>query len=106
MLQKTHLGISVEKTNYEAEYDANAKELLSDKQVLAWIMKYCVSEFQDYNIDDIIASIEGTPEVSTVSLHPGKSSPDRITGMNTESSIINEGKVTFDIRFYAVTRDE
>ena len=36
---KTHLAHNIEKTAEEARYDANAKSLIADKQVLARITK-------------------------------------------------------------------
>mgnify|MGYP000209897602 FL=1 len=35
------------------EYDANAKKLLASRKILAWILKYCVPEFEDSTIEDI-----------------------------------------------------
>lgn len=49
MQQKTRLAHGVEKTQFESEYDEKAKDLLSDKQVLAWIAKYTTLEFRDKN---------------------------------------------------------
>ena len=102
---KTHLAHGIEKTEYLAQYDDSVKELLSDKQVLAWIAQYRIEEFKDYDIPAIMDCIEGEPEVSTVSVHPGKNKTHAITGMNSESKQTNEGEVTFDIRFYMVTPD-
>ena len=45
------------------EYDANAKKLLASRKILAWILKYCVPEFEDSTIEDIRdIYIQGTPE--------------------------------------------
>ena len=52
-------------------------------------------------IDDIIAGIEKEPEVATREVYPGA-----IHGMNTESAILGEGKVTYDIYFYVMTREK
>lgn len=41
---KTHLAHGIEKTEYEAQYDENIKVLLSDKQVLARIVKHRTEE--------------------------------------------------------------
>lgn len=113
MTQKTHLSRAVDTTEYEAKYDAAAKKLVSDKQVLARIVKGTVKEFEDYSIEEIIAGIEGDPEVAVREVYPGKpldrktvkKDPGAIQGMNTESAIPGEGKVTYDIYFYVVTRD-
>lgn len=102
---KTHLAHGIEKTEYETQYDENVKVLLSDKQVLARIVKHRTEEFKDYDIPTIMECIEGEPEISRVSVYPGKQRQEAITGMNTESKEANEGEVTFDIRFYMVTKD-
>lgn len=101
MWMKTHLAHSVEKSSYEAKYDANVKEVLSDKQILAKILKFTVNEFANEDEIKIMDCIEGQPEVGTRSVYPGKS--ERIEGRNIESKVVNEGEVTFDIRFNAIT---
>ena len=55
----------------KAQYDENAKKLLSNKIFLAHILKGTVTEFKDANPRDIISLIEGEPYVSTVSVEPG-----------------------------------
>ena len=99
---KTYLAHNIEKTAEEARYDANAKSLIADKQVLARIAKYCTSEFKNYDIPTIIECIEGEPEISNISVYPGKTSA--IHGMNTESKISGEGEITFDVRFHMLTK--
>lgn len=37
----------------KAKYDQNMKELLSDSQVLAWILKRFVPEYQNYELEEI-----------------------------------------------------
>ena len=104
--KKTYLAHGVEKTQYEAQYDECVKKLLSDRQVLARIAKYRTEEFKDYEISEIMECIEGEPEISEIPVYPGKRKPEAITGMNTESKQPNEGEVTFDVRFYMVTKEQ
>lgn len=109
MTQMTHLSHSLEKTEYAARYDAAAKKLVSDKQVLARIVKGTAKEFKDYSIDEIIAGIEKEPEVAAREVYPGKNAKKdlgAIHGMNAESAIPGEGKVTYDIYFYVMTREK
>ena len=40
----------------KAKYDQTMKELLSDRQVLAWILKRFVPEYQDCELEDILLS--------------------------------------------------
>lgn len=108
-VRKTHLARRIEKTADEIQYDENVKKILSDKQVLARIVKHRTEEFKDYDISTIMECIEGTPEISTVSVYPGtEKQPDHevITGMNTESKEPKEGMITFDVRFYMLTKDQ
>ena len=92
------------------EYDAAAKKLLSSKKILAWILKYCVEEFKDCSIADIRDRyIIGIPETASAPVLPdetnavAKIGTDRISGERTEDTSVTEGKVTFDIRFRAIT---
>ena len=92
------------------EYDAAAKKLLSSKKILAWILKYCVEEFKDCSIADIRDRyIIGIPETASAPVLPdetnaaAKVGTDRISGERTEDTSVTEGKVTFDIRFRAIT---
>lgn len=93
-----------------SEYDAAAKKLLSSKKILAWILKYCVEEFKDCSIADIRDRyIIGIPETASVPVLPDETNAaamvnaDRIFGERTEDTSVTEGKVTFDIRFRAIT---
>lgn len=92
------------------EYDSAAKKLLSSKKILAWILKYCVEEFKDSSIADIRDRyIIGIPETASVPVLPDETNAaammgtDRISGERTEDTTITEGKVTFDVRFRAIT---
>ena len=51
---KTHLAHSIEQTREEVQYDANAKALIADKQILARIVKHRTEEFKAYDIPTII----------------------------------------------------
>ena len=101
---KTHLAHSIEKTENKAKYDDSVKALLCDKQVLARIAKHRIEEFRDYEISEIMECIEGEPEISVRRVYPGKYHMDAISGMNSESKEVDEGELTFDIRFYMLTK--
>lgn len=103
---KTHLAHGIEKTENESQYDECIKTLLSDKQVLARIAQHRIEEFRDYDIPTIIECIEGEPEISKRMVYPGKQNMEAIVGMNSESKEPNEGELTFDIRFYMITKDK
>ena len=101
----TNIAQAVEAADAAACYDANIKFLLSDKQVLARILKYAVREFQDMALDDIMASIGNDIEVGTKPVDAGLSNTGRITESNTEDNIPGEGKIFYDIRFTAYHRE-
>ena len=83
--EKTYISNVLESAGDKARYDAQVKKILADKNILAWILKYAVQEFRDFTIEEIMDSIEGTPEISTVPVYPGKEKPEAVTGMaNTD----------------------
>lgn len=82
----------------KAQYDAQVKKLLSQKKILAWILKRTVSEVMDLTEETIEHCIEGEPEISKIALDEGKSNRE-IIGDNTESIIVGEGAIYYDIRF-------
>ena len=75
---------------------------------LAWILKYCVEEFKESEIADIRDRyIIGTPEVALTPVLPDQTNAvSHIRGERTEDATLTEGRVTFDIRFRAVTPEE
>lgn len=103
--KKTYIANALDVAEGKEKYNAQVKKILSDKNILAWILKYTTKEFTVYSIEEIKESIEDTPEVSCVPVYPGRKKPEAITGMNTSNQIPNEGEVTYDILFHAFTRD-
>ena len=104
MERATYLGNAVTEAAQKAQYDAYAKELLADRTVLAWILKYTVKEFTDYEIDEIRDCID-TPQIGIVPVRPGRQ-PDKVIGDRTEDKVPDEGVVYYDIRFHACTPDK
>lgn len=89
--------------------DKCVKRLLSDKQVLARILKRVTVEFKDEDLPAIMKSIEGKPQIETVPVSPGLTNlPPEAThllGDNRESNISSEGTHYFDIKFTAKIPD-
>ena len=95
-------------TEGRALYDEAAKRLLSQKIVLAYILRECLPEYQDYTPKEIVEQfIEGDPQVGETAVHADEEiseceKPERILGLNTEDTTMTEGMVRYDIRFKAL----
>lgn len=87
----------------KAAYDASCKRLLANKIILAWIMKSCIEEYRELDVNEIAEKyIEGEPQIAKTAVHPDEEVVgEQIRGANTEDSTIKEGTITYDIRFYA-----
>ena len=104
---------AVSASDMEAQYDERAKRLLSHKEILSHILVKTVKEFKGMHPKDVIQYIEGDPEIGSVPVEPGMTNDEakevaygeRIIGLNTENSEINEGLVRFDIVFYVRMKD-
>ena len=98
-------------TSRDAQYDASAKRILSQKQIMAWVLIKTVEEFKNMEPQDVIPLIEGEPFVSVIPVERGLSNTkkqkngDRIVGFNTEDADNHEGMVKYDIVCYVRTKD-
>ena len=89
-------------TDDSTGYDAACKRVLSEKAILARIMKSCLEEYKECAVSDIAEKyIEGQPQVSAVPVLPDEDSTV-ISGMDPEDKSVREGSVTYDIRFRAI----
>ena len=83
-------------------YDAHAKSILTNRHILARIIKGVVEEYHDIDVDDIATHyIEGTPSIDT-SVDREDYLAEKIEGRNTEDTTSSEGEVRFDILFNAL----
>ncbi len=118
------LAKNISSAGEKASYDAACKKLLANKIILAWIMKSCLEEYRDYDVQEIADNfIEGEPQISKVFVNPDEVSPttdkmsphqaselelsqasggEQVKGTSTEDSTIHEGTISYDIRFYAL----
>ena len=100
------INTAVHAANTDAQYDEKAKRLLGNKMILAHILVKTVDEFLGMNPKEVASYIEGEPFISAVPVEPGltnvakEKDGQRIVGLNTENSEINEGVIRFDIIFY------
>ena len=105
MDEETTISQGLRVTDDNARYDAACKRVLSEKAILARIMKSCLEEYKDCDVNDIAERyIEGQPKVSEVPVLPDEAAPV-ITGMDTADKSIREGTINYDIRFRAIVPD-
>jgi len=105
MEEETTISQGLRVTDGEARYDEACKRLLSEKQILARIMKACMTEYQDCTVDDIAEKyIEGQPQPSEEPVFPDEPA-SIITGMDTEDKSKREHTVYYDIRFRSLLPD-
>ena len=99
---ETTLSQTIRTAGSNSDYDSACKRLLSEKIILAWIMKNCLEEYRECSISEIIEKyIEGEPQVAEVPVLPDQTNPSLINGERTEDKTITEGTITYDIRFTA-----
>ncbi len=102
----TDIKMSVKATDTKAQYDNKAKQLLGHKIILAHILVNTVEEFKGMNPIDAVQYIEGEPHIGAVPVDAGATNienQEKVIGLNTENSEINEGMIRFDIIFYVRT---
>ncbi len=102
MTPKTPLASGLDITANKAAYDKSCKLLLSEKHILAWILRTCAEEFSDMDIDTIVKEcLGGQMDVEQVPVAPhetGAFLQGREVGITSPA----EGNVYFDILFDAI----
>ena len=99
----TPIAEDIRVTDQNSQYDAACRRLLSDKTILAWIMKSCLAEYRNCDIKEIAEKyIEGTPQVHEVPVMPDETNAAKIRGVSNVDASRTEGTVIYDIRFLAV----
>lgn len=90
MERETILAKNIIRAGENAAYDAACKRLLANKIILAWIMKNCIKEYDNLDVNEIAEHyIEGDPQIARTALHPDEG--EQIRGSNTEDHTISEG---------------
>ena len=95
----TALSRDIDAAQAKIQYDKYAKRILGNKQILSRIFQRVVPETSNLSLPEIEECIEKL-EIDSVSIYPGLSNHEQVQGINTESAIGDEGKVTFDVRTY------
>ena len=93
---QTMTANDIEVSEAKRKYDEQCKKVLSNKYILANILKYTVEEVKGKTIEEIVNAIDGEPEVGTKGV---LECTDKITGENTEDSSVSKGTLYYDIRF-------
>ncbi len=107
----TEIQNAVKAADKKAQYDENAKRLISNRYILAYILINTINEFKGMEVDMVVQRIEGEPHISEIPVEPGltnvekKRQGQRIVGFNSENTEINEGLIRFDIVFYVSMKD-
>ena len=83
----------------KTKYDQTMKELLSDRQVLAWILKRFVPEYQNCELEDIEKKYiqSETIMVSKIGVEQGS---ENIQGIRNEDAVQGEATVFYDVLFH------
>ncbi len=101
-LQKETI-IAQELTSYSLieRFDNACCRLLANKPILAWLLRSTVEDYQACSIDEIIACLEGTPQIRTAALDQDVKPREtgKITGDNTVDKSVAEGPILYDILF-------
>lgn len=100
MKSTTNLSKTLEAIgNSNAMYDSNVKNLLADKQILSYILKYTLEEFKDMELSEIRKCIGSDIVVEKQYVDAGLSNLEKVQETVTEDNVQNEGKIIYDIRF-------
>lgn len=91
----TSLAVDISKFSNKTKYDNICKKLLSYKEILARILKECVSEYKDCDIGSIIKCIDSNVLLQEEDVHYGTV---KITD-NTEDDNGVDGLIRYDIKF-------
>ena len=83
----------IDRSDHKLTYDEHCKRILCNKQIMARIIKECVSEFRDIPLAEIPDYIVSDP---TMSINVDKAI-DKIYGMNPEDTSVFNAKIMFDI---------
>ena len=96
----TKLKRDLRNADDNAQYDQHAKNVLSNKKILAHILHRVVHELSDLTIDEIEYCIDGGVSVGETELMPN------IVGLQQEDRVAGEDVVYFDLRFVVIRDDK
>ena len=97
MKNNLEVADAIETNDLNKAYDEYCKKILSNKQILARIMKECVAEYRDIPVEEIPSYIENDPQLD-VSV---EDEADKIQGRNVEDQSVHGAEIKYDILFDA-----
>ena len=65
---QSELSKTIDVADVKAQYDAQCKRVLSQREILARILKEVAEEFRGLELEEVAACIEGEPEISSVKI--------------------------------------
>ena len=83
----------------KTKYDENIRNILSNKSILAWILKYTTDEFSEYDIPKIMECIEN-PEVGNVRIRPGLTNRELIINVEAQNNFYPGYNIVTRALFY------
>ena len=98
---KTEIAKDIERASAWIQYDAQCKKVLSNKHILAWIMKAAIKEYSHLSMDFVRRCIEGQPKIGTQVVESDWNDCEKIQGLRTEDKDAREGMITYDIHYAA-----
>lgn len=96
----TKLKRDLRNADGNAQYDQHAKNVLSNKKILAHILHRVVHELSDLTIEKIEQCIDGNVSVGETELMPN------IVGLQQEDRVVGEDVVYFDLQFVVIRDDK
>lgn len=112
MYESTIIAEELQQNRDKTRHDTSCKKILSNKYILAYVLKGCLKEFQDCDIKDIAEKyIEGIPKISEMPVHESQKEGrndetprvrEKVLGLGNELVSNTEGKVTFDLFFRVI----
>ena len=96
----TAIANTITSADSKAQYDACAKRLIGQKIILAHILVKTIDEFKGMQPEEVVAFIEGEPQIGIVPVDPGMTniwntdnSTTEIRQISANTNIINTSEL-------------
>lgn len=96
---ESYVAEVIRKADIKTQYDTTCKLILSEVEILAWILKGCIPEYEEQSAREIAEKyICGRVQTGEVPVHPNERRSMRAGTSGVEDDTLYEGKVTYDVR--------